>query len=96
MDLSAEIVTDDWQSTRETVRERNKYMFLNPMISDVSFLVQDSTKEQGMKVALPAHKYVLAISSPVFYAMFYGGVAEQGKQIELPDCNSECLTEFLK
>lgn len=56
MDLSAEIVTDDWQSTRETVRERNKYMFLNPMISDVSFLVQDSTKEQGMKVALPAHK----------------------------------------
>ena len=96
MDLSAEIVTDDWQSTRETVRERNKYMFLNPMISDVSFLVQDSTKEQGMKVALPAHKYVLAISSPVFYAMFYGGVAEQGKQIELPDCNSECLTEFLR
>lgn len=96
MDLSSEIQTDDWQSTRETVRERNKYMFLNPMISDVSFLVEDSTKDHGTKVSLPAHKYVLAISSPVFFAMFHGGVAEQGKQIELPDCNSECLTEFLR
>ncbi|XP_068745074.1 BTB/POZ domain-containing protein 6-B-like [Montipora capricornis] len=96
MDLSSDIQTDDWQSTRETVRERNKYMFLNPMISDISFLVQDSTNKDGIKVSLPAHKYVLAISSPVFFAMFHGGVAEQGKQIELPDCNSECLTEFLR
>lgn len=96
MDLSSDIQTDDWQSTRETVRERNKYMFLNPMISDVSFLVHDSTKDDGGKVSLPAHKYVLAISSPVFFAMFHGGVAEQAKQIDLPDCNSECLTEFLR
>jgi len=96
MDLASEIQTDDWQSTRETLRERNKYMFLNSMISDVSFLVQDSTKDHAAKVALPAHKYVLAISSPVFFAMFYGGIAEQGNQIELPDCNSECLTEFLR
>lgn len=71
-------------------------MFLNSMISDVSFLVQDSTKDHASKVALPAHKYVLAISSPVFFAMFYGGIAEQRNEIELPDCNSECLTEFLR
>lgn len=96
MDLSSDIQTDDWQSTRETVRERNKYMFLNPMMSDVSFLVQDSTNKESVKVSLPAHKYVLAISSPVFFAMFHGVVAEQSRQIELPDCDSECLTEFLR
>lgn len=67
MDLASDIQTDDWQSTRETVRERNKYMFLNPTISDVSFVVEDSTKDHGTKIALPAHKYVLAISSPVFF-----------------------------
>ena len=96
MDLASDIQTDDWQSTRETVRERNKYMFLNPTISDVSFVVEDSTKNHGTKIALPVHKYVLAISSPVFFAMFHGGIAEQGNRIELPDCNSECLTEFLR
>ena len=96
MDLAAEIHTDDWQSTRETLRERNKFMFLNPMISDISFVVQDATKEEGATVTLPAHKYVLAISSPVFFAMFYGGVAEVRDRIELPDCNSESLTEFLR
>lgn len=89
MDLASDIQTDDWQSTRETVRERNKYMFLNPTISDVSFVVEDSTKDHGTKIALPAHKYVLAISSPVFFAMFHGSIAEQGNRIELPDCNSE-------
>ena len=34
---------------------------------------------------IPAHKFVLAISSPVFFAMFYGQMMETKDSIELPD-----------
>ena len=37
-----------------------------------------------LKVIL-AHKFVLAISSPVFFAMFYGQMMETKDSIELPD-----------
>ena len=40
---------------------------------------------------IPAHKFVLAISSPVFYAMFFGQIAETTDSIELPDCEYESL-----
>lgn len=95
MDLVADIQIDDWQSTRETIRERNKFMFKNSLISDVTFLVRDAEQE-GVRVRIPAHKYVLAIGSPVFFAMFFGGMAEKDKEIELPDCDSESFTEFLR
>lgn len=34
---------------------------------------------------IPAHKYVLATGSSVFYAMFYGGLAENKEEIVVPD-----------
>ena len=97
MDLVSEISTDDWQSKRETIRERNKYMFHNSLLSDVTFVVADSSAEvEGKTIDVPAHKYVLSVSSPVFFAMFYGGMAEVGGRIELPDCESESFLEFLR
>ena len=45
---------------------------------------------------IPAHKFVLAISSPVFYAMFYGQMAETTDSIELPDCEYESLLEMFR
>ena len=48
-----------------------------------------------MKV-IPAHKFVLSISSPVFEAMFYGELAETRDLIELPDCEFECLLELFR
>ena len=95
MDLVSEVVTDDWQSNRETIRERNKYMFQNSLMSDVTFVVMDSSSE-GKTLLIPTHKYVLAVSSPVFFAMFYGEMAEVGDRIELPDCESESFLEFLR
>ena len=45
---------------------------------------------------IPAHKFVLAISSPVFYAMFYGQMAETTDAVELPDCDYESLLELFR
>jgi hypothetical protein len=50
----------------------------------------------GDKVAIPVHKYVLAISSPVFEAMFYGKLAETQPTIELTDCTKDGLQELLR
>ncbi|XP_028397982.1 BTB/POZ domain-containing protein 6-like [Dendronephthya gigantea] len=88
---------DHWQACRETIRERNRFMFKNTLMSDVHFSVgmNDDTAET-QKHNLPAHKYVLAISSPVFYAMFYGSLAEVKDIIEIPDSNYESFVEFLR
>ena len=88
---------DNWQTTRDTIKERNKFMFNNSLLSDVKFVVKDCRDgEKGNKITIPAHKYVLAISSPVFYAMLYGELAETGDTIELSDCDSEGFSELLR
>jgi len=48
------------------------------------------------KLAIHAHKFVLATSSPVFEAMFYGELAETTDSIELPDCEYDSLLEFFR
>ena len=70
---------DNWQTKRQTISERTKFIFNNELLSDVKFVVPASLNEsesrKGQK-SIPAHKFVLAISSPVFFAMFYGEMAE--------------------
>ena len=52
--------------------------------------------ESESKQVIPAHKFVLSISSPVFEAMFYGELAETRDSIELPDCEYESLLELFR
>ena len=78
-----------WQIGRHTLLERNKYMFNNSLMSDVKFSFPN-------KQTIPAHKYVLTISSPVFFAMFYGGLADQGETIDITDCDSDIFRQFLR
>lgn len=87
---------EHWQSCRETIRERNQYMFNNTLMSDVNFLVGIDQEDAKCQQRIPAHKYVLAISSPVFYAMFYGDLAEVDDTIEVPDSTYESFLEFLR
>jgi len=47
-------------------------------------------------MVIPAHKFMLAISSPVFYSMFYGQLAETSVSVELPDCEFESLLELFR
>ncbi|XP_078345909.1 BTB/POZ domain-containing protein 3-like [Oculina patagonica] len=69
-------------------------MVNNSLLSDVTFIVHDNRSDKEITVF--AHKYVLSIGSPVFFAMFYGAMATDGAQrIRLPDCDAESLKEFL-
>ena len=90
------VVKENWQTKRSTILERTTFIFNNELLSDVKFVVPVSTGESENKKVIPAHKFLLAISSPVFYAMFYGQMAETTDFIELPDCDYESLLELLR
>ena len=86
----------NWQTEKLTIRERNEFMFNNDLFSDVKFVVPRVIGESENKRIIPAHKFVLSISSPVFEAMFYGELAETRDSIEVPDCEYESLLELFR
>ena len=65
---------DQWQTSRSSLRDRNKYMFNRELFSDVRFLVG-----RAEKASIPAHRYILAISSPVFSSLFFAFGALQSE-----------------
>ena len=91
---------DNWQTKRSTISERTKFIFNNELLSDVKFVVpalhNESKSWKSHLKCIPAHKFILAISSPVFYAMFYGEMAETSDTIQLPDCDYESLLELFR
>ena len=87
---------NNWQTKLQTIVERTAFIFNNEMLSDVKFVVPVSSGESESTKVIPAHKFVLAISSPVFFAMFYGQMAETKDSIELPDCDYDSLLEFFR
>ena len=89
-------VEENWQMKLSTIKERTTVIFNNELLSDVKFVVAASEAESETRKTIPAHKLVLAISSPVFYAMFYGQLAEAKDCVELPDCEYDSLLEFLR
>jgi len=91
------LVKKSWQTARPTIRERSEFMFNNELLSDVRFVVPGGHNgESERKQVIPAHKFVLSISSPVFEAMFYGELAETKDSIEVPDCEYESLLELFR
>ncbi|CAH0550099.1 unnamed protein product [Brassicogethes aeneus] len=82
----------NWQAGKSTVRERNALMFNNDLMADIKFLVGPP----GQTQVIPAHKYVLAIGSSVFQAMFHGGLAECKEEIEVPDVEPSAFLALLK
>ena len=88
---------DYWSATtRSTIGERCKFMFNNELLSDVTFVVRDSEGGSESMKKIPAHKFLLAISSPVFHAMFYGELAEKKKSIDISDCDYKSLLELFR
>ena len=81
---------DDWQSSKKTISERNAYMFNNELMSDVSFTCGESSR------IFHAHKYVLATSSAVFFAMFYRDLAQKESTIRISDTDEKSFEEFLR
>ncbi|XP_076002788.1 BTB/POZ domain-containing protein 6-B [Genypterus blacodes] len=81
-----------WQCSHPTLRERNALMFNNELMADVHFIVGPL----GASQKVPAHKYVLAVGSSVFCAMFYGDLAEEESEIHIPDVEPAAFLILLK
>nr|XP_040056311.1 BTB/POZ domain-containing protein 6-B-like [Gasterosteus aculeatus aculeatus] len=81
-----------WQCSHPTLRERNALMFNNELMADVHFIVGPL----GGSQKVPAHKYVLAVGSSVFCAMFYGDLAEEDSEIHIPDVEPAAFLILLK
>lgn len=56
-------------------------LFQNEELSDIRFTLMNKT---GQKVSIAAHKILLASSSPVFMAMFFGRLKE-GSSVAITD-----------
>ena len=93
--LGMATVQENWQTNCTSINQRTKYIFNTALLSDVKFIVPVSNGERESQV-IPAHKLVLAIGSPVFFAMFYGQMADTRDSIELPDCDYESLLELFR
>ncbi|XP_078373768.1 BTB/POZ domain-containing protein 6-like [Oculina patagonica] len=96
--MSLDVAREDYwdMTTRRTIRERCKFMFNNELLSDVKFVVRDSQGGSESMKKIPAHKFLLAISSPVFFAMFYGELAETRDSIDISDCEYKSLLELFR
>ena len=58
-------------------QDGNKWLFNNPKMSDVRFLVDGQT--------VYGHKVILGSGSPVFESVFFGELREQRDLIEIKD-----------
>lgn len=66
-------------------------LFLNADLADVNFVFK--IDEETEKV--PAQKYILAASSPVFHAMFFGSIKEKDV-VKIADSYPDAFKEFLQ
>ena len=82
----------DWQASTKSTRERNAVMLNNELIADVHFIVGSDSNQRR----IPAHKYILVTGSSVFFAMFYGGLAEDTKEVSIPDVEPQAFLNLLK
>ena len=81
-----------WQASCRSLKQRNAAMYNNDLMADVYFKVGPS----GNCQRIPAHKYVLATGSSVFFAMFYGGLADKAGDIDIPDVEPTAFLNLLK
>ena len=93
------VFQETWNKTKANIRERGIFMFDNDLLSDVNLVVPSSSDHSDVKkskMAIPAHKFVLSICSPVFFAMFNGELSEKSDSIDLPDCEYVGVLEMLR
>lgn len=72
----------------QVVMEAVKKLYNDETTADVHFIFKTGER-------LPAHKYLLAAASDVFYAMFYGSIKEKGN-VKIDDASAVGFMEFLQ
>ncbi|XP_043518638.1 uncharacterized protein LOC122533212 [Frieseomelitta varia] len=82
----------DWQINKENLLERSQHLLETGQWSDCRFVVGQEPHQQTLK----GHKLFLAMSSPVFEAMFFGGMAEKNDMISIQDVQPEAFKALLE
>ncbi|PZC72793.1 hypothetical protein B5X24_HaOG210577 [Helicoverpa armigera] len=85
-------VPTDWQLGCVVVKQRGEYLLKSGQWSDCTFLVGAEPDQ----VIIAGHKLLLAMASPVFEAMFYGGMAERNDPIPILDVQPEAFRALLE
>ncbi|KAK9510311.1 hypothetical protein O3M35_005121 [Rhynocoris fuscipes] len=80
----------DWQISKSSLRERFKELLLLSQWTDCTFLVGER------KCEIKCHKLVLSVSSPVFEALFFGGLSKKSDEpIRVPDIDAGTFRTLL-
>jgi len=86
----------DWQITKQNLSERGQYLLETGIWSDCTFVVG---LPPNLKV-FRCHKMFLAMASPVFEAMFFGGLAESSngstQEIKILDVQPDAFYVMLQ
>ncbi|CAG4933747.1 unnamed protein product [Parnassius apollo] len=82
----------DWQLECTELKQRGAYLLQSGQWSDCTFLVGTEPHQ----VVIAGHKLILAMSSPVFEAMFYGGMAERNDPIPILDVQIDAFKALLE
>ncbi|XP_058810976.1 uncharacterized protein LOC131675853 [Topomyia yanbarensis] len=82
----------DWQISRHDIKSRGQYLLETGKWADCHFLVGQEPNHQ----MLAGHKLILAMASPVFEAMFFGGLAEKNDPIPILDLDPSAFKSLLE
>lgn len=82
----------DWQISKQKISERGRYLLETGQWSDCKFIVGQEPYQETLK----GHKLFLAMSSPVFEVMFYGGMAEKNDPIQIRDVHPDAFKALLE
>ncbi|XP_026756984.2 uncharacterized protein LOC113516720 isoform X2 [Galleria mellonella] len=85
-------VPNDWQLGCVEMKQRGANLLQTGQWSDCTFLVGTEPNQ----VTIAGHKLILAMASPVFEAMFYGGMAERNDPIPILDVQPDAFKALLE
>ncbi|GAV01223.1 hypothetical protein RvY_11966-2 [Ramazzottius varieornatus] len=87
--------TPNWQCERSSLLDRSQFLLENnEALSDVVFIVGKGI----MQREIPAHRFLLAMGSPVFETMFFGPTRQvaDGQDVHLPDIEPAAFRNLLR
>ncbi|XP_053603822.1 uncharacterized protein LOC128671398 [Plodia interpunctella] len=82
----------DWQLGCVEMKQRGAHLLQSGQWSDCTFLVGAEPNQ----VSIAGHKLILAMASPVFEAMFFGGMAERNDPILILDVQPDAFKALLE
>ncbi|KAJ2949271.1 hypothetical protein O0L34_g6222 [Tuta absoluta] len=90
---------EDWQVLYPEIKMRSAHLLRSQEWADCTFkFLTGSAGAGGSNYSLDAHKLILAMASPVFAAMFYGGFEKKEDPVFISDIDLStfsCLLEYI-